>query len=177
MAFLLSVTSSRFVSSSLPFPTYDHYPYALPPPSLWCPSLVPSILQILVGSRTISIGSWWPAAPFTWLLPAIVSGPTTDWLLHSINYTHTGLIIIVLCSALGSGLGERLEPCLHACMKAQYHGKCMTTHTEVFNTSPVTWPVLSHMSGRKNMEWCMQKHKIYRSGTPKINWFIDFNPF
>lgn len=108
---------------------------------------------------------------------AIVSGPTTDWLLHSINRTHTGLIIIVLCSALGSGLGERLEPCLHACMKAQYHGKCMTTHTEVFNTSPVTWPVLSHMSGRKNMEWCMQKHKIYRSGTPKINWFIDFNPF
>lgn len=47
MAFLLSVTSSRFVSSSLPFPTYDHYPYALPSTLLmvsFTPPLHPSNL-------------------------------------------------------------------------------------------------------------------------------------
>lgn len=67
LLFLLPITSSPFVSSSLPFP-FLFWPWSLcfallPPHSSWCPSLLPSILQMLVGSRTISIGSWWPTTP------------------------------------------------------------------------------------------------------------------
>lgn len=51
------------------------------------PSLLPSILHMSVGSRTISRGSRWPAAPSLWSFPAIVPGPTAAWLPHSINHT------------------------------------------------------------------------------------------
>lgn len=86
------------------------------------PLLLPSILQMLVGSRTISRGSRWPAAPSLWSLPAIVPGSTAAWLLHSINRTHTGLIPTALCSALASIMGENTGD-LSTCIKAGYLGE------------------------------------------------------
>lgn len=94
----------------------DHHHYA-PSSSLLStcrPSLLPSILQMLVGSRTISRGSWWPTAPSLWSLPAIVPGLTAAWLLHSINRIHAGLITTAHCSALASIIGETLETWVHA---------------------------------------------------------------
>lgn len=98
------------------FPYSDHHHYARPSSLLSsrCPSLLPSILQMLVGSRTISRGSWWPAAPSLRSLPAIVPGPTPDWFLHSINHTHTDLITTEHCSDLHSVMGETQETWLHA---------------------------------------------------------------
>lgn len=58
-----------------------------------CPSLLPSILQTSVGSRTISRGSRRPAAPSLLSLPAIVPAPTAAQLLHSINPQHAAGVI------------------------------------------------------------------------------------
>lgn len=89
----------------------------LRPPALLSssrPSLLPSILQMLVGSRTISRGSWRPAAPSLWSLPAIVPGLTAAWLLQSINCTHTGLITTEHRPAPASSMGETPETGAHA---------------------------------------------------------------
>lgn len=89
--YLVSLCFFLFAVSFFLFsPDHHHHNVPLPPPLLSScrPSLLPSILQMLVGSRTISRGSWWPAAPSLWSFPAIVPGPTAAWLLHSINHTH-----------------------------------------------------------------------------------------
>lgn len=93
--FLFAVSFFLFSSD------HHHYaPYPLPPLLIFVRHSSPPSFKMLVGSRTISMGSWWPAAPSLWSLPAIVPGPTAAWLLHSINRTHTGLITTVNCNVL-----------------------------------------------------------------------------
>lgn len=136
----LSSFASVLASSYLLFP-FSYSPQTAiitlhPPPHLSScrPLLLPSILQILVGSRTISRGSWWPAAPSLWSLPAIVPGPTAAWLLHSITRAHTGLIPAVLNLALASIMGETLGTWIHA-SKQDTWGKFVI---EEMNNS--SWP-------------------------------------
>lgn len=83
---LLSHTPACLLSSSTCF----RFPIILstvtdlaPLFSLCPPLLLPPILQMSVGSRTISRGSQWPVAPSLWSFPAIVPGLTAARLQHS----------------------------------------------------------------------------------------------
>lgn len=126
-------TSSLFASSYLLFPFSCSLLTTIimlcPPPSSY---IIHSILQMLVGSKIIRRGSWWPATPaLCGLFRLLFLGLL---LLGSCRLNHQQTLF---CS--GSIVGETLETWVHVCFQ-----ESLTNRSEL--NSSLAYKTLSYAS-------------------------------